>query len=145
QEAPGVTWLVGPGTTPAAVMAALGLPHTLLGVDAVRDGALVAADADAATLERLCAEGECRLVLTATGGQGMLLGRGNQQLSPAVLRAVGRQGLVVIATHEKLAALGGRPLLMDLPDEALAREFEGFVEVVTGYRSRMLYRLATHA
>lgn len=143
-SAPGVIWLLGPGTTTAAIMEALGLPNTLLGVDAVRDGQLVAADADAATLERLAAAGECRLVLTATGGQGMLLGRGNQQLTPAVLRAVGRPGLRVVATHEKLTALQGRPLLMDLPDEALARDFEGFVEVVTGYRSHMLYRLATH-
>lgn len=145
EAAPGVTWLLGPGTTTAAIMEALGLPATLLGVDAVRDGALVAADADAATLERLAAEGECRLVLTATGGQGMLLGRGNQQVTPALLRAVGRTGLVIVATHEKLTDLKGRPLLMDLPDEALARELEGFVEVVTGYHSHMLYRLATHA
>lgn len=145
QDAPGVTWLLGPGTTTAAIMATLGLPNTLLGVDAVRDGEVVAADADAATLERLAAAGECRLVLTATGGQGMLLGRGNQQLTPAVLRAVGRAGLVVVATHEKLTALQGRPLLMDLPDAALAAEFEGFIEVITGYRSHMLYRLATHA
>lgn len=145
QETPGLTWLVGAGTTTAAVMAALGLPHTLLGVDVVRDGVLVAADADAATLGRLARSGECRLVLTATGGQGMLLGRGNQQLTPAVLRAVGRHGLVVVATNEKLTALAGRPLLMDLPDEALAQAFEGFVDVITGYRSRMLYRLATHA
>lgn len=142
---PGVTWLIGPGTTTAAVMTALGLPHTLLGVDVVRDGVMVAADADAATLERLAAEGPCRLVLTATGGQGMLLGRGNQQLTPEVLRRVGRGGLVVIATLDKLRALGGRPLLMDIPDAALAEAFTGFVEVVTGYRSRMLYRLAPHA
>lgn len=141
---PAVTWLVGPGTTPAAVMAALGLPNTLLGVDAVREGAVVAADADAATLERLVAAGPCRLVITATGGQGMLLGRGNQQLTPAVLRAVGRDGLVVVATHEKLAALGGRPLLMDVPDADLAQALEGFVEVTTGYHSHMLYRLASH-
>lgn len=144
-DAPGVTWLLGPGTTTAAVMEALGLPNTLLGVDAVRDGEVVAADADAATLERLVAEGECRLVLTATGGQGMLLGRGNQQVTPAVLRGVGRRGLVVVATHEKLTALQGRPLLMDLPDAALVREFEGFVDVITGYHTHMLYRLATHA
>lgn len=141
---PAVTWLIGPGTTPAAVMEALGLPNTLLGVDAVRDGEVVAADADAATLERLVAEGPCRLVITATGGQGMLLGRGNQQLSPAVLRAVGREGLVVVATHEKLAGLQGRPLLMDVPDDALAQALEGFVEVTTGYHSHVLYRLARH-
>lgn len=143
--APGITYFIGPGTTPAAVMAALGLPNTLLGVDVVRDGRLLAADADAATLERHAAAGPCSLVITATGGQGMLLGRGNQQLSPALLRRVGREGLIVLATPEKLKALNGRPLLMDVPDDDLARELSGFIEVVTGYRSRMLYRLATHA
>jgi predicted polyphosphate/ATP-dependent NAD kinase len=139
---PGVTYFVGPGTTTAAVMAALGLPNTLLGVDVVRDGALLAADADATTLERCAAAGPCRLILTATGGQGMLLGRGNQQLTPRALKAIGRDGLIVVATHEKLTALQGRPLLMDLPDAALAESFAGFVEVVSGYRHHVLYRLA---
>lgn len=142
---PGVTYLIGPGTTTAAVLEALGLPATLLGVDVVRDGRLLAADADAATLEGFAAAGPCRLVVTATGGQGMLLGRGNQQITPAVLRAVGKEGLVVVATHEKLAALQGRPLLLDLPDAGLAQAFAGLVEVVSGYRHRVLYRLATHA
>ena len=142
---PGVTYMVGPGTTTAAIMAALGLPATLLGVDVIRDGELLHADADAMVLEACCAADPCRLILTATGGQGILLGRGNQQISPRVLHAVGRDGLVIVATHEKLQALAGRPLLMDIPDEKLAAAFTGFVEVVTGYRSRVLYRLATHA
>lgn len=142
---PGVTYFVGPGTTVAAVMEALGLPNTLIGVDVVRDGHLLAADAMAATLEQYAAAGPCRLILAPTGGQGMLLGRGNQQISPAVLRCIGRAGMTVLATHEKLKELGGRPLLMDLPDEELAAEFSGFIEVITGYQSRVLYRLATHA
>lgn len=142
---PGVTYLVGPGTTTAAFMAALDIPATLLGVDIIRDGALVHADADAAVLEACCAAGPCRLILSATGGQGMVLGRGNQQITPRVLQAVGRDGLIIVATHEKLKALEGRPLLMDIPDEKLAETFTGFAEVVTGYRSRVLYRLATHA
>jgi predicted polyphosphate/ATP-dependent NAD kinase len=142
---PGVTYLVGAGTTTAAVMQQLGLPHTLLGVDVVRDGALLCADADAAQLEQYARQGPVKLVVTPTGGQGMLFGRGNQQITPAVLAAVGRDGLVVVATHEKLKALAGRPLLMDIPDAALAAGLEGFIEVITGYHHRVLYRLATHA
>jgi predicted polyphosphate/ATP-dependent NAD kinase len=140
----GGTWIVGPGTTPAAVMEALGLPNTLLGMDVVRNGQVMAADADAATLEQYANKADCHLVITATGGQGMLFGRGNQQLSPAVLRAIGRERMVVVATHEKLTALQGRPLLMDVSDPELETALQGFVEVVTGYRSHMLYRLATH-
>lgn len=142
---PGVSYFIGPGTTTAAIMEALGLPFSLLGVDVVRDGELQQADADAASLEAFCRQGPCRLILTATGGQGILLGRGNQQISPAVLRAVGRDGLIIVATHEKLKALEGRPLLMDIPDEGLAAAFSAYVDVVTGYHNHVLYRLATHA
>lgn len=141
----GGTWIIGPGTTPAAVMEALGLPNTLLGMDVVRDGKVLVADADAATLEHYAREGECHLVITATGGQGMLLGRGNQQLTPQVLRAIGREHMVVVATHEKLKALQGRPLLMDVNDPELEQSLQGLVDVVTGYRSHVLYRLAAHA
>lgn len=141
----GVTYFIAPGTTTAAVMAMLGLPNTLLGIDVVRDGKLLAADADAAQLEAFTEAGPCRLIITATGGQGILLGRGNQQITAKVLHAIGRDGLVVIATQEKLKALAGRPLLMDVPDAAVADAFSGFVDVITGYQSRVLYRLATHA
>lgn len=141
----GVTYFIAPGTTTAAVMAALDLPNTLLGVDVIRDGVLLAADADAAMLEHFAEAGPCRLIITATGGQGILLGRGNQQISAKVLQAIGREGLIVIATEAKLKALAGRPLLMDVPDAAVAAALTGFVEVITGYQSRVLYRLATHA
>lgn len=141
----GVTYFIAPGTTTAAVMAALDLPNTLLGVDVIRDGRLLAADASAAELEAFAVAGPCRLIITPTGGQGILLGRGNQQISASVLRAIGREGLIVIATETKLKVLAGRPLLMDVPDAALAAALGGFIEVITGYQSRVLYRLATHA
>ncbi len=141
----GVTYFIAPGTTTAAVMAALDLPNTLLGVDVVRDGQLLAADANAALLEAFAVAGPCRLIITPTGGQGILLGRGNQQISTGVLQAIGREGLIVIATEAKLKALAGRPLLMDVPDAVVAAALSGFVEVITGYQSRLLYRLATHA
>lgn len=135
-------YFIGPGTTTAAVIEALGLPNTLLGFDVVRDGELLASDADAATLEAFCEKGACQLILSPTGGQGMVLGRGNQQVSARVLEAVGPKGLTVLATHEKLKALDGRPLLMDLPDSNLLPHFTGFIEVVSGYQHRVLYRLA---
>jgi predicted polyphosphate/ATP-dependent NAD kinase len=145
QMQPEITYFIGPGSTTAAVMEALGLANTLLGVDVVRDGKLLHADADASVLEQYCQAGSCQMVITATGGQGILLGRGNQQFSAAVLAAVGKAGLIVLATHEKLQTLEGRPLLMDLPDESLIKEFQGFIEVISGYHHRVLYRLSTEA
>jgi len=145
QLEPGRTYLVGPGSTTAALMARLDLPNTLLGVDVVRDGALVAADADEAMLlEQLAgAPGEATIVVTVIGGQGNLFGRGNQQFSPEVIRRVGLDNIVIIAAKSKIAALEGRPLLVDTNDPALDRELCGWRTVITGYEDRILYRVAT--
>ena len=134
--------VVGPGTTTGAITARLGLPHTLLGVDAVRTGRLVAADADERRLLELLDGGEATIVVTPVGGQGFLLGRGNQQLSPSVLRRVGRERLVVVATESKIAALGGRPLLVDTGDAALDDELSGHARIVTGHNREIVYPVA---
>ncbi|MFE7620003.1 ATP-NAD kinase, partial [Streptomyces sp. NPDC057496] len=66
----------------------------------------------------------------------------NQQISPRVLRAAGgRERLLVLCTERKLAALGGRPLLLDTGDDALDAELSGYLPVITGRRRTSLYRL----
>ena len=79
--APGRLYLIGPGTTTAGVLAALGVRGTLLGVDAVRDGRLAGADLDeAGLLAALDGAREAELIVGLVGGQGALFGRGNRQL-----------------------------------------------------------------
>lgn len=141
----GTTYLIGPGSTTAAIMARLGLPNTLLGVDVVRDGRLLAADADESRLLALlaAAPGDAGIVVTVIGGQGHIFGRGNQQFSPEVIRRVGLGNVTVVAAKSKIAALEGRPLLVDTDDPALDRELCGWHTVVTGYEDRIFYRVAT--
>jgi len=141
----GRTYLVGPGSTTAAIMAKLALPNTLLGVDAVRDGELLAADADEARLLEVLAAspGGAAIVVTVIGGQGHVFGRGNQQFSPRVIRQVGLDNVIVVAAKSKIAALEGRPLLVDTNDPALDRELCGWRTVITGYDDKILYRVAT--
>jgi predicted polyphosphate/ATP-dependent NAD kinase len=140
---PGRLYLVGPGSTTAAIMEELGLANTLLGVDAVLDGRLVATDANEAKLLALLRqhEGPASIVVTAIGGQGHVFGRGNQQFSPAVIRAVGQENLLIVAAKSKITALEGRPLLVDTNDADLDRELSGYYPVITGYDDRILYRL----
>ena len=139
----GRLYLVGPGSTTAAIMAELELPNTLLGVDVVQDGELLQADADAATLLELLAKSgaPASIVVTAIGGQGHLFGRGNQQFTPAIIRAVGRENIIVVATKSKVAGLGGRPLLVDTNDPALDRQLSGLWRINTGYDDYILYRV----
>lgn len=136
----GILYIIGSGTTCQAVMDHLGLPNTLLGVDAVLDRRLLGQDlSEQQLLDLLDAHPDARIVLTVIGGQGHILGRGNHQLSPRVLRRVGRDKLLLIATKSKLTELAGRPLLVDTGDENLNRELEGYLRVVTGYRDAVMY------
>ena len=84
--------------------------------------------------------------MTPIGGQGFILGRGNQQLSPAAVRAIlaggGRGAIVVVATPAKLAGLRGRPLLVDTGDAGLDAELAGHLTVITGPDDRTVYRVA---
>ncbi|GAA5316513.1 MAG: ATP-NAD kinase family protein [Candidatus Pelagadaptatus aseana] len=140
---PDTLYLVGAGTTTQALMDQLGLTNTLLGVDVVCNECLVASDVGAGELEQLLAghSGEVVAVLSITGGQGSLIGRGNQQFSPGVLKRVGRDNLWVVATKTKIRALQGRSLLMDSNDLALDRQWQGYIPVITGYRDTILYPL----
>jgi predicted polyphosphate/ATP-dependent NAD kinase len=112
------------------VLAALGLQGTLLGVDAVRDGRLAGADLDeAGLLAALDGAREAELIVGLVGGQGALFGRGNRQLTPAVLRRLGRERITIVSAADKLLALPEPVLRVDTGDDALDAQLCGYVRV----------------
>jgi predicted polyphosphate/ATP-dependent NAD kinase len=75
------------------------------------------------------------------GGQGFVFGRGNQQISPKVIRVVGKENIIIAATPAKLATLHGKPLLVDTGDTKLDEELSGYTRIVTDYGRRVVYRI----
>ncbi|MET0885217.1 MAG: ATP-NAD kinase family protein [Mycetocola sp.] len=143
---PYTRYLLGPGGTMMEIARQLGVPKTPLGVDVVRAGQIELADASERELLALLAPdtsgrppASARAMVTVIGGQGFLLGRGNQQLSAAVLRALGSAPLCVVATERKLTELGGRPLLVDTGDRDLDRSLTGYTTVITGVGRASVY------
>ena len=133
-------YVVGPGTTTRRITTLMGLESTLLGVDVILDGQVLALDVAERDLLRLVRDHpRAKIIVTPIGGQGFLFGRGNQQISGRVVRAVGIQNVVVVATPGKLASLGGRPFLVDTDDEELNRTLAGFIAVTTGDRQEAIY------
>ncbi len=140
-EDPDCIFAVGPGTTTRGILQALELENTLLGVDVVRNRKLLANDVTARQLLDLIGGHRAKVVVTAIGGQGHILGRGNQQISPEIIRQVGRENLLIIATKEKLVSLRGRPLLVDTGDAALDQELSGYTRIITGYGDYVIYKV----
>ncbi len=140
----GRLYLLGPGTTTRAIADALGLSKTLLGVDLVRDGAVIGADASEEAILRTLAESPPGggIVVTPIGGQGHFLGRGNQQIGARVVRAVGLDRLLVAATPEKLASLHDSTLHVDTGDPALDQALSGWRRVITGRGNETVCRVA---
>lgn len=137
----GVTYVIGPGSTTAVIARILGQPKTLLGVDIYRDRVIVLADAsESGILGEVETSGGAEIVVSPIGAQGFFFGRGNQQMSPKVIRAVGPENVTVVSTTSKLA---GTPVLrVDTGDPALDDLFRGKVKVVTGYRRKRLVSVA---
>jgi predicted polyphosphate/ATP-dependent NAD kinase len=123
---PDVTYVLGPGSTVGTIKAALGFEGSPLGVDVWRDGEVLARDAaEREILDRL---GERNvIVVSPIGGQGFVFGRGNPQLSPAVIR---RCTVEVVASRTKLDDLG--QLRVDTDDPALDADLRGWVRVRVG-------------
>lgn len=138
---PNVRYIMGSGSTVAAVMYYLGLENTLLGVDVIENGQVIANDVTAQQLLELCAHHSAQLIITLIGGQGHVLGRGNQQLSAPLVRLLGLANVHIVATKTKLKALQGRPLLVDSGDPQLDQELAGLVPVICGFHDVVLYPL----
>lgn len=140
---PDTLYLVGAGTTTQALLAQLGLNGTLLGVDVLCNDKLLAKDVSATELDTIVAQhpGAVVVIVSVTGGQGALFGRGSQQFSPSLLQRVGRENIWPLATKTKIKQLQGRPLLLDTNDPGLDQRWQGFISVITGYHDQILYPL----
>lgn len=134
----GVLYLVGPGTTAKRPLNALGLPSTLLGVDAAMDGKLVASDVSGPEAAKLAGSARTHIVVGVTGGQGFVFGRGNQQIGPDLIRMCWSRETTVLASAEKLLTLPGGALLADTGDPALDETVRGFKAVRTGPRRSIM-------
>lgn len=125
-------YILGPGTTVKAICRKLGLNCTLLGFDVLLNKKLIIRDAwERDLLDVITKHNRVKVVLTPIGGQGFLLGRGNQQLSPRVLRLIDKKDLIVVATTNKIRSVPY--LLVDTGDPEIDVKFSGYIRVLVDY------------
>ena len=152
-------FIIGSGSTTDFLMSELGLNSTLLGVDLVKNKTLIDSDITENQLwQHLMlakqakhtkqAKQNINLVITLIGGQGHIFGRGNQQLSPRIIRFIieqkgGKENIIIIATKAKLRALNNKPLISDTGDNELDQLLSGFMPITTGYKDQVLYPVSS--
>jgi len=149
----GDLFIVGSGSTTEFLMNELGLDNTLLGVDLVKNEVLISSDVTEEQLwDKLTqakkSQQSVNLIITLIGGQGHIFGRGNQQLSPRIIRFIieqsgGKENIIIIATKTKLTALNNRPLISDTGDNDLDQLLSGFMPITTGYKDQVLYPVSS--
>ncbi|KZY72247.1 hypothetical protein A3737_28590 [Oleiphilus sp. HI0065] len=140
-------YLLGSGGSLKHIKEELGIDQpTLLGVDAWANDALVGRDLNEPDiLELIERYDNVRILLSIIGGQGIVLGRGNQQLSARVLERVGAQNLQFIGTQERLHALQGKPLRVDSGSDELNHALAGYQKILCGYDDFVLYEVVYSA
>ncbi len=129
----GRSYVLGPGGTLGTIKEKLGVEGTPLGVDVYRDGELVVKDGAASDI--LDALGKRNtVVVSPIGGQGFIFGRGNQQISPEVIR---RCEIEIVASRRKLDGIGA--LRVDTGDDELDERLRGWQRVRVGrFESRLM-------
>lgn len=138
---PHATYILGPGTTVKCIADLLGVEKTVLSVDVLRDGMLIRDVNERRIKQEIQNWDDAWMVLSPIGRQGMLLGRGNQQISPEVIRRVGKDHIIVVATKSKIQSIEGGVLRVDTGDEEANKMLRGYVKVATDYREWRLLEI----
>jgi predicted polyphosphate/ATP-dependent NAD kinase len=124
----------------------LNIQHTLLGIDAIHQKQILVKDVNEEQILTLLKKyPKAKILLSPIGAQGFILGRGNLQLSPAVINKIGIDNIIVVATPSKLIHT---PILrVDTGDKKLDHLFamQGYLMVVIGYRLSRVVKLQTNS
>ena len=127
-----VVYVVSAGTTTRTIGDLLDEKKTLLGVDLFVNKKIVAKDVNEHQILEAIKGKKVKIVVTPIGGQGFIFGRGNQQISPQVIRKVGKDNIIVVATENKMKHL--KRLKVDTGDPELDKELRGTIKVLTDYK-----------
>ena len=129
-----VVYVVSAGTTTRTMGDLLDEKKTLLGVDIFVNKKMVAKDVNEKKILEVIGDKPTKIVVTPIGGQGFIFGRGNQQISPEVIKKVGKDNVILIATGNKMKNL--KRLKVDTGDPELDAEFTGTIKVITDYKMK---------
>lgn len=135
------TYILGPGTTLKTLTNLLEVKKTTLGVDVYKQGKMHLDVNEDEILALVDDFSKAWIIVSPIGHQGMLFGRGNQQISPRIIESVGRDRIVVICTPSKLKGIADETLRVDTGDTQIDNMLRGYIRVVTDYNEMRLIKI----
>jgi|ECHhosMinimDraft_1075155.scaffolds.fasta_scaffold00005_12 predicted polyphosphate/ATP-dependent NAD kinase len=135
----GVVYLIGPGSTTKSILELLGLNGSELGFDAIINGKIMGTDLKPWEIRRIVSTYETKLVLSPIGKQGFLLGRGNQEITPEIIKKIKKENIIIIATKAKV--LGLNKLRVYLNDREVEDYLKGYYRVIIGYGEEIILKV----
>jgi len=142
EEYPEHLFILGPGSTTTKIHEILGLEHTVLGVDVLKNKKIVGLDVAEQDILRYVEDSVgLKIVVSMIGNQGFFLGRGNQQISPEVVKRAGLDNIYILATPTKIKRTSN--LRADTSDDELNQQIrnKGYMKVVQGFREYRLVKV----
>jgi predicted polyphosphate/ATP-dependent NAD kinase len=131
---PDIIYIIAPGTTTRTISDLLDQKKTLLGVDLFQNKRIIAKDVSEKQILHVINGKTTKIIVTPIGGQGFIFGRGNQQISSKIIRQVGIDNIIVVATKNKLDRL--ESLRVDTGDPELDEHFRNHgIKVVIDYKT----------
>lgn len=127
-----IIYVVSAGTTTRTIGDILDQKKTLLGVDLFHKKKIIEKDVNEKQILSAIKNKSAKIIVTPIGGQGFIFGRGNQQISPKIIKKVGKDNIIVIATENKMKNL--KKLKVDTGDIELDSDLKGTIDVITDYK-----------
>jgi predicted polyphosphate/ATP-dependent NAD kinase len=129
-----IIYIIAPGTTTRTISDLLDQKKTLLGVDLFQNKKIIAKDVSEKQILQAINGKAAKIIVTPIGGQGFIFGRGNQQISSKIIRQVGIDNIIAVATKSKLDRL--ESLRVDTGDPELDEQFRDHgIRVVVDYKT----------
>ncbi len=133
-----VIYIIGGGSTTWQIKKALGIDGSFLGIDVIKGGKLLYKDAGEREIKKFL-KGKAKIIISPLGKQGFIFGRGNQPISPEIIKKVGKENIIVVATKNKLNSIDC--LKVDTGDKKIDEMLRGYIEVITGYKETKIMKV----
>jgi predicted polyphosphate/ATP-dependent NAD kinase len=88
---------------------------------------------------------KAKLMIAISGGLGLISDTGGRRISSEIIREIGRDNIVTMATPDVLASLNGSPLIVDSSDVAMDEMLSGYHVVITRFEKRAVYKVVSRS